>query len=222
MRFAHASCLLLAGLASAELDVVGVMERVKPESRQCSGDKADGGVECRTAAQAAPLIMDSFRAYNISCVQEAACLVSLMLLESAGLKFKHNTSPGVLGQGTANMQSPSYNLLYAKDVVANLPGDLAQASDGDALGKPQKEAMMALVTQDKFNFASAAWFHKTQCPDQKIKAKLRDSGLEGCRDYIQKCVGVKKVDADRAQLNTMVFKEMGVDSAQKCVPLWEC
>ncbi|EQL00174.1 hypothetical protein OCS_04112 [Ophiocordyceps sinensis CO18] len=219
MRFAHASCLLLAGLASAELDVVGVMERVKPESRQCSGDKADGGDWCMRCA---PFNDDTKNIFPGVVYPAASTVVVNKTRADKSRIVLGNTGPGVLGQGTANMQSPSYNLLYAKDVVANLPGDLAQASDGDALGKPQKEAMMALVTQDKFNFASAAWFHKTQCPDQKIKAKLRDSGLEGCRDYIQKCVGVKKVDADRAQLNTMVFKEMGVDSAQKCVPLWEC
>lgn len=222
MRFpSTVSSLLLAvvagGLASAELDVAGVMERVKPQTKQCSG-----GNECRTAAQAAPHLMDSFRAHNISCVQEAACLVSLILLESDGLRYKHNVSPGVLGQGTANMQSPKFNLLYAKDVVSNLPGDLAKANDGASLSKAQKEAMMALVTADQFNFGSAAWFHKTQCADQSVKAKLRDGGLDGCGAYLQECVGTSKDDPQRVALNEKVYKEMKVDSAQKCVPLWEC
>ncbi|KAM4055276.1 hypothetical protein HRG_006072 [Hirsutella rhossiliensis] len=229
MRFASAASRVLAAvtagrLCAAALDVAGAMERAKPSTKQCSGTQDGGGDECRTAAQAAPHIVDSFRAHNISCVQEAACLVSLMLLESAGLQFKHNVSPspGVLGQGTANMQSPKFNLLYAKDVVAKLPDDLANATDADGLGKSQKAAMMALVTQDNLNFASAAWFHKTQCADQAVKAKLRDGGLDGCGDYLQTCVGTKKDDPSRVALNEQVYKEMGVDSAQQCVPLWEC
>ncbi|KJZ77025.1 hypothetical protein HIM_03346 [Hirsutella minnesotensis 3608] len=223
MRFATASSLLLgagfASLSAAKVDFAAAIEQISPGTKSCP----DAGGECRTAAQAAPLILKSFRDYNVTCVQEAACLVSLMLLESGSFRYKHNVSPGRPGQGTANMQMVNFNLDYAKEVIPNLPPKFAQAKEGNALSDADKKELLALVTPDEHNFGSAAWFHNVKCDSAAVKTKMRDNAVEGCKAYLSECVGVgSTITPDRQQLNDKAFQAFGVSSAAKCVPLWDC
>jgi hypothetical protein len=123
--------LLAAGLASAS-PIRGVSARAEPEkavkcrggndnnanlakailaimpkSNTCEGAKFPD--ECRTAEQAAPYIAKSYASFSKG---ELAAALALMGLESDDLKYKHNVYPGVPGQGTANMMSPSVSLYF--------------------------------------------------------------------------------------------------------------
>ncbi|KAK2756496.1 hypothetical protein FQN54_005389 [Arachnomyces sp. PD_36] len=167
---------------------------IAPESSTCQSAPAAG--ECRTAAQAVPHIVKAFQTYNIASPGEQAALISLMAFETADFKYNINHFPGVPGQGTRNMQSPDYNVLYAKSIPA-LEKDLAPIIE------QPKAVLDLLLTDDDYDFGSAAWFLATQCPE-KIRAGLRAGTEEGWRGYITSCVGTtvtedRKVIWERAR-----------------------
>lgn len=230
MRITMAFSLLLgaslASLSKANSDLASTIEQISQDTKTCptttkTCPTTEG--ECRTAAQAAPFIAKSFLQYNVSCAQEAACLVSLMLLESGNFRHKHNISPGRPGQGTANMQMVNFNLEYAKQVIPNLPPKFANATTGDALSDIDKNELLASLSSDEYNFGSAAWFYNTKCDSAAAKAKLRDNAVEGCKAYLTECVGVGSTIApERLELNEKAFRAFGVSSADKCVPLRTC
>jgi len=63
-----------------------------------------GNGECRTAAQAAPFLIDAFQSYGVYTYGEIAAVLALIGYESVDFTYKHNVSPGRPGQGTSNMQ----------------------------------------------------------------------------------------------------------------------
>ena len=148
---------------------------VMPTSNSCTG--AQFPDECRTADQAAPFIIQGFDKYGVRTYGEIAAIVSLMGVESDDLKFKHNISPGRPGQGTVNMQMVNFNTLYATDLFG--AAKVAGLAPNDVL---------ALVTPDQYNFASAAWFYSTQC-SQDVKNALKQGNDAGFAAYMG-CVGV--------------------------------
>lgn len=162
-----------------------IILKVAPTSSSCS-DTAT----CRTAAQVAPLMNDAAAQYKLTKGQ-AAGVLALEAFESVDFKYKQNISPGRPGQGTANMQMYNYNLKYAQSI-----GDLQQqaaafsASSSDA----QKNELLALVTDDKYNFGSGPWFLTTQC-GADVQSALSSGTDAGFQSYMQ-CVGVS-ADGDR-------------------------
>jgi hypothetical protein len=76
------------------------------DSGSCSG--AQFPDECRTAEQAAPFITKACANLNKA---ECAATIALMGYESGDLKFKHNVTPGIPGQGTSNMMQPNVSPL---------------------------------------------------------------------------------------------------------------
>lgn len=138
MRFQHLSALLLGGLATASplaIRQAGTATRSGPCTRSTppaagSGSESGSGSgvdaaailaiipgsnscagaqfpdECRTAEQAAPFISKACAELSKA---ECAATIALMGYES-GIKVKHNLTPGVPGQGTANMMSPTVSL----------------------------------------------------------------------------------------------------------------
>ncbi|KOS17403.1 hypothetical protein ESCO_006441 [Escovopsis weberi] len=180
--------LLLPALALA-LETADIIALIAPSSTSCAPSLPD----CRTAPQIAPYIDCAISSYGLCSPPEQAAVLALMAFESAEFKYKHNVFPGRPGQGTANMQMPNYNLLYAKSLEPVAP-HVAQYESVDGLSDDQLNHILGYLTPDMFNFASGAWFLTTQC-DGSVRGALIDSPDDGFRAYMQ-CVGVE-VSQDR-------------------------
>lgn len=116
-----------------------------PTASTCAGATS----ECKTAAEAAPFINQSFGTYGISSPGEAAALISIMAFETGDFKFNVNHFPATPGQGTRNMQSPEFNLKYAKS-IPELKDKLAAA------GTDPKAVLALLTANGAYDFGSAA------------------------------------------------------------------
>ncbi|CAD0114757.1 unnamed protein product [Aureobasidium uvarum] len=180
-------------LASADVAII------VPDSISCT--EAAYPAECATTTRAVPYINLAFTAFSIHDFGTQAALLALILYKSAS--FKHNTNhyPGVPGQGTRNMQSPAFNLKYAQWLAANRTDSglsLQQVQEAEAEGPVQ---VLALVNNDRWGFASAAWFLVTQC-DAEIRRGLAGLTEDGWNAYLIDCVGTTVTDE-----RTAVWKE---------------
>ena len=193
---------------------------ISPGANTCNGSPYID--ECRTAAQAAPLISAAFGAYDVNTPGEAAALVSLMAFESGDFKYQKNhfPAPGRPGQGTRNMQSAAFNFEYASSIpalhssLATLTGAGAGAPSPAAstLSSDTQNAIRQLVLADQYDFASAAWFLTTQCGStgagagQDIRAGLQTipPSEAAWEAYITSCVGTTVTDARKAYWNRAV------------------
>lgn len=186
MQFTYATSLLLAGLAMASPierrgTAVDAILAIAPNSGTC-----DGSADCRTAAQAAPFLIQAFQDYKVYQAGQIAAVLANMAFESEQFKYKHNVSPGRPGQGTANMQSYTNNLEYAKSIPAiQSKASSFTANSPDA----QKNELLAMLTDDKYNFGSGAWYFSTKC-DQAVKDELAKGSDKGFKDYVTECVKV--------------------------------
>ncbi|KAI0815466.1 hypothetical protein GGR55DRAFT_347328 [Xylaria sp. FL0064] len=198
MKFSTAisTGIALAGFVSAApMDLVArdgksaaqLIGEVSPNSMAaCPQNNAD----CRTNEDAAGPFIKAFKDYGLMSAGQIAAVLALTAFESGDYRYKHNISPGRPGQGTSNMQMIDYNVKYAnsipelKDKVAAL-GNL----DSDA----KKNQLLALVTDDAYNFGSGPWFLTTQCKD--VVPQLAAGTDDAFAAYMQ-CVGVE-VSADR-------------------------
>lgn len=177
----------------------GSLLAIVPKASSCSGAPFAG--ECKTAAEAVPFINKSFQTYGITSPAEAAALVSIMAFESGDFKYNVNHFPGVPGQGTRNMQSPEFNMKYAKSIPA-LKEKLAAAGT-------DPKAVLALLTADgALDFGSAAWFLTTQC-SAPVRAALKTGSMAGWKSYITECVQTT-VTPDRQAYWDRAAKAMGV------------
>ncbi|KAK7397541.1 hypothetical protein QQX98_013097 [Neonectria punicea] len=196
MKFFTTPFLLLAltNLATCTLNAATIVAEIAPGSESCASDKPD----CRTAAQAGPLIAQAMAKYKVYSVQQIAAVIALMAFESGDFAYKHNVSPGRPGQGTANMQMAEYNLMYAKsldgvkDKVANI-----QSTDG--MSDDELNDLLALVTPDDYNFGSGPWFLMTQCDDSVRDALTKDIDT-GFEAYME-CIGTSLTDERTAYLD---------------------
>lgn len=153
--------------------------KIAPKASSCEG--ANGGdvpKECRTAQQALPHIHSSFTRYGITHPSVQAALVSLIAYETADFKYAINHWPGILGQGTRNMQSPNYNAMYAQ----SLGFGMEVTSD--------LQTMMDRLTQDEYAWGSAAWFVTTQCP-VTVRQAMWNGGQDAWMAYVTGCVGTE-------------------------------
>ncbi|KLJ05595.1 hypothetical protein EMPG_10928 [Blastomyces silverae] len=143
-------------------------------------DLKDATGECRSAAQAAGPILNSFKRYKIESPAEKAALLSLMAYESAGFGYRRSHFPVTVGQGTRNMQIAANNAAYAesldelKDELAKLKGDKAAILD-------------LLLKSDDHDFGSAAWFMTTQC-SPAVREELQSGSQEGWEKYLTRCI----------------------------------
>ncbi|KAJ4135515.1 hypothetical protein NW765_009487 [Fusarium oxysporum] len=184
MKFTTLSLIAsLASLSAASLSAVPIIEAIAPKSKICP----TGNKECRTATQAAPFIISSFQSRQIYSPAEIAAVLALMAFESGDFQYKRNHYPGRPGQGTANMQMPNYNLLYAKSIP-----ELAKGWQGiesvEGLSDQELGDLLDDVTVDKYNFGSGPWFLKTQCKEDVRQAFKTDVDT-GFQKYIEECVG---------------------------------
>jgi hypothetical protein len=164
---------------------------IAPQSATCT--EAPYSAECATAAEASPWINLAFHTFGIHAFGTQAALLSLMLYESGSFKYSINHYPGVPGQGTRNMQSPTFNLKYAQWLAENMPGWGISSQQVDEAEKEGPVQVLALVNGDRWSFASAAWFLATQCTED-ISQGLAASTEEGWNLYVTDCVGTTVTD----------------------------
>lgn len=190
-------------LAAEPPTAADIIKIIAPGSVSCPPSQAS---ECRTADQAAPLLISSMSKYKLCSYNEIAAVLALMAFESVDFRYKHNVYPGRPGQGTANMQMANYNLMYAQS-LDGVRDKVADIKSVDGLSPDKLNYILSLVNADEHNFGSGPWFLTTQCGKQvrdALKANI-DSGFEA---YMG-CVGVAVTDERRAYL-TRAKKAFGL------------
>ncbi|UNI21470.1 hypothetical protein JDV02_007458 [Purpureocillium takamizusanense] len=198
---ASASASASTTATTQDRDWAQIITATFKNNKPCGATAND--VDCRTPAQAAPFVAQSFSAYGLTCPAEQAAVLAVMALESGEFHYKHNMfpPPGRPGQGTANMQSPLFNLRYAKSIpavaphVANVTEDMVTGG-GNGLPAAELNRILALVTVDEYNFGSGAWFMSSQCA-KAVRNVLRRTPDQGWLQYNAQCVGVPGDDPDR-------------------------
>lgn len=151
---------------------------IAPASSTCAG--APQPEECRTADQVASVISTVFSMYGITSPGEKAALTATMAFESDDFKYNLNYVPGNPGQGTRNMQSAEFNILYAQSIPA-------LASSLQAVADSPNGIRDLLTANDIYDFGSAAWFLTAHC-GEATRAALQSEGLVGWRSYVSDCI----------------------------------
>ncbi|KAI1360008.1 hypothetical protein F5Y08DRAFT_344126 [Xylaria arbuscula] len=206
--------LALAGFASAapasvrcrETEVTADMiAAIAPTSTSCATTD-----ECRTNVQVVDPFNAAFEKYGLNAAGQKAAVLALTSLESAEYVYKHNVSPGNPGQGTSNMQSFTFNLEYAQS-IPELKSQPAVTAIGNAASATaaQMNAVLDLLKDDKYNFASGPWYMTTQCPDT-VTALASGTNLDAAfNTYITSCVGTTMTEK-RLEYWTSAKKAFGL------------
>ncbi|KAJ5415145.1 hypothetical protein N7465_003840 [Penicillium sp. CMV-2018d] len=172
---------------------------IAPSSKSCTDAPAEG--ECATAKQAAKFTSQSFDTYKVTSKAEQAAIISLMAFESDDFKYNKNHFPGVAGQGTRNMQSPSFNKKYASS-LPDLKDKLPAVSNSPA------DLLDLLRNDGATDFGSGAWFLTTQC-SKEVRSALADGSETGWQRFISDCVGTSVTDERKVYWERAV-KAIGV------------
>ncbi|CAI7599686.1 hypothetical protein PCG10_008718 [Penicillium crustosum] len=172
---------------------------IAPTSNSCTDAPAEG--ECATAKQAAKFTSQSFDTYQVTSKAEQAAIISLMAFESGDFKYNKNHFPGVAGQGTRNMQSPSFNKKYASS-LPDLKDKLPAVSNSPA------DLLDLLRSDGATDFGSGAWFLTTQC-SKEVRSALADGSETGWQRFISDCVGTSVTDERKVYWERAV-KAIGV------------
>ncbi|MCJ1386629.1 hypothetical protein MMC17_009755 [Xylographa soralifera] len=203
-----ATPILLQRQNPSENPIASKLLIIAPQSESCVG--APYPSECRTTSQAVDPIITSFATYGIVSGAEMAALISLMAFETMDFKYQNNYFPGNPGQGTRNMQSASFNLLYSKSIPA-LASSVAAITEGAAIGAlsvSQLNQVRALLTgNDDYDFGSAAWFLTTQC-STAVRAEVQTGTLAGWQTYVTDCIGTTAT-SDRQRIWEIAMQEIG-------------
>jgi hypothetical protein len=88
------------------------------------------------------------------------------------------------------MQSPAFNNLYAASIAALAPAYAKISNNVTAV-------LDLLLTDDRYDFGSAAWFLTPQC-SPAVRSALQTGSEAGWDKYLTKCVGAKVTDARKA------------------------
>ena len=175
---------------------------IAPKSSSCAN--ADFPSECRTATQAVGPITASFATYGLNTPGEQAAILSTMAFESDDFQYQISHFPGTPGQGTRNMQSPKYNLMYAQSIPAL--GPYLQKTD---ISDPNA-VLDLLTTYIDYDFGSAAWFLTSQC-DQSVRGGLQSGSAAGFSAYIA-CIGTAET-SDRNAYYQRAVTALGVTTS---------
>jgi len=161
---------------------------IAPKSGDCTN--APFADECATNVQAARPLVDAMAAYGIYNPAQIAAVLSVMAFESGDFKYNKNHNPGRAGQGTRNMQLIKYNVLFArsKDELK----DKVPEGDADSMTDDQKNAVLALVMADPYNYETGPWFLATQC-EQSVRDTLASNPDAGWAAYMR-CINVASTD----------------------------
>ena len=177
---------------------------IAPKSSSCAG--ASFPSECRTAAQVSGPISASFVTYGLTTPGEQAAVLSTIAFESDDFQYQvnHFPAPGNPGQGTRNMQSPTYNLKYAQS-IPELKPNMTDIDTSDVT------AVLKLLTYySNYDFGSGAWFFATQC-DPTIRSGLQRGGAAGFSKYLG-CIGTTET-SDRDAYYQRAKSVLGVQSS---------
>lgn len=187
--------LLFAGLVSpSPLDIRTVLitpqiiQSIAPQSGSC--ENAPRPSECRTAAQALVPIVNSINQYAVNTREEMAAIISLMAFESGDFKYRTPVNQ-VSGKGCRNMQSATFNILYAQSIpsLATSVQAITQGATVTSLSPTQLNQVLAKLTDnDDYDFGSAAWFLTSQC-SATIRKGLQTGGRAGWLAYVSNCIG---------------------------------
>ncbi|KAG9307709.1 hypothetical protein G9A89_023274 [Geosiphon pyriformis] len=176
-----------------------------PASASCPTPDKNYADECRTASQALPFINKSFQDYNITTRGLKATVLSLISVESGGLKFRihHFPAPNP-GQGTFNQMNFPFIDEYVQYIaktdqeIASKYQDLkSKYGAGYANNDQAKNDILALVLPDKYAFASATWFLRTKCSFNVINSLENgtgDVGKQAYKIYLTDCIGTSVTD----------------------------
>ncbi|KAL4793509.1 hypothetical protein BDV19DRAFT_366572 [Aspergillus venezuelensis] len=138
--------------------------------------------ECATAEQAAPALTQAFANYGVTNKAEQAAVLGLIAFESGEFRYSRNhyPEPGNPGQGTRNMQSPTFNQEYGAS-FPEIADRIAEAGD-------DLTTMLDIILEDPVrDFGSGAWFLVNHCPEQ-YRTPLQTGSEEGWRGFIENCV----------------------------------
>jgi hypothetical protein len=102
------------------------------------------------------------------------------------------------------MQSPSFNAKYAASIPA-LSSKLSSVANDPA------GVLNLLLSDETYDFGSAAWFLTTQC-SAEVRTQLQSGSASGWESYISNCVGTTVTDARQAYW-TKAVQALGVTSA---------
>ncbi|KAH8905012.1 hypothetical protein BR93DRAFT_760536 [Coniochaeta sp. PMI_546] len=158
-----------------------------PTSNSCSAATGQYASDCRTNTQAAGFLIAAMAKYKLQNAGQIAAVLSLIGVESADLKYKHNISPGRPGQGTSAMLMPDNVLKYAQSIPELSSGLAAAGSD--------VAKVLDLVVDDQYSFAAAAWWLTSQCTADVVEG-LKTASDAAFAAYMA-CVGVDATDATR-------------------------
>lgn len=102
------------------------------------------------------------------------------------------------------MQSPTFNEKYASSITEL--ADAYASATGDVVA-----ILDLLLSDEKYDFGSAAWFLTTQC-SESVREALQTGSEEGWEGYISGCVGTTVTD-DRKAYWSRAVEALGVRSS---------
>lgn len=213
MRFALALAAAFMGLVPAGLAIEitpALLSKIYSTPATCP----ESNTECRTAEQVAPYIEASFKEYKVTNLGLKAINLANLMFESGNFTHKTNKypAPGRPGQGTANMQMPDNNLKYCKSIPALADEEACKIDSVVGASKETLNAMLALLTVDKYNFASGAWYMTTQCPDMlaTVVSKPLDDVFTA---FLESCIRAGTTDKTRYGYFDLVKAVFELDGA---------
>lgn len=157
--------------------------QIAPQTSACPSTSPPS---CRTATQAAPALAHTSALHGITAFNTQAALIALILYESDNFIYDTNIYPGVPGQGTRNMQSPAYNVMYLDYLVST--GAIPQEQAREAQAQGPATVLKLVNVKDEWSFGSAAWFLTTQC-GVGVREGLAQGTEQGWEEYLTGCVG---------------------------------
>lgn len=76
------------------------------------------------------------------------------------------------------MQMANFNTMYASS-IPEIADDVTDDVD---------QVLDLLLTEDEYDFGSAAWFLSTQCSED-VRTQLQTGSEQGWENYISSCIG---------------------------------
>ncbi|KAK9768900.1 hypothetical protein K7432_000129 [Basidiobolus ranarum] len=165
--------------------------------------------ECRNAQQALGPLKKSFIKYDIESDGAKAAIIALIAYESGSFAYNINHWPGRAGQGTRNMMMFPGIHEYVKS-LAPLRHKYSRIVKGlrEPFSESKQNEIRALVLNDEYSFASAAWYlaRSSQCPKDTLK-RLRANTEEAFKYYTLSCIKTGEENlADRIAVWKQVVK----------------
>jgi len=204
MHISHALLALAPALGAAapllaardgQKSAVDLILAALPATASCPADAP----ECRTAAQAAPFLIEAMQRYELYTYPEIAAVIALVGFESVNFRYKHNINNPT--QGTSNQMTQRFIVEYAQSIPEIAPQVTAAAGDAAKL--------VDILIDDKYNFGSGPWFLHTKC-NADVRSALQTTPDQGWARYMRECVGVDPNQSGRQEVWASAKKAFGI------------